>query len=66
VRIYDGTNAALIAEETNITNEDPFIVTDLGDIGNLPDNRAVFEIQVRKSGGQGNVKGAVSSVVLEF
>ena len=66
VRIYDGTNAALIVEETGITNEDPFVVTDLGDIDNLPDSRAVFEIQVRKSGGSGNVKGAVSSVVLEF
>ncbi|MHA2062820.1 MAG: hypothetical protein ACXABY_00325 [Candidatus Thorarchaeota archaeon] len=65
VRIFDGTNSLIVAELTGISSTDEYNVSDLGDISNLPDAEATFEIQVRRSG-SGNARGRCGSVVLEF
>jgi len=45
LRIYDVTNAQVIAELTGITNLDDDVISDLGVISNLPVGEAKFDIQ---------------------
>lgn len=47
VRLYDLTNANVIAEVTNVGITTPSII-DLGIISNLPTSEAIFEIQVKR------------------
>jgi len=44
LRIYDTTNAKIIAELTDIDNENPQIL-DLGTLSNLPTGEALIEVQ---------------------
>jgi hypothetical protein len=46
IRIYDSTNANVIAELTGVTTLDENQISDLGTISNLPSGEAVFEIQL--------------------
>jgi hypothetical protein len=50
IRIYDVTNAQVIAEVTGITTLDETAITDLGTISNLPAGEATFEIQLNTDG----------------
>jgi hypothetical protein len=50
LRIYDVTNALVIAEVTGVTNLDETIFTNLGPINNLPIGEATFEIQMLRVG----------------
>lgn len=56
IRIYDATNAKVIAEATGITTLDETAITDLGTISNLPAGEATFEIQLLKVGGPGGAR----------
>lgn len=53
IRIYDFTNAVVIAEKTGNTNETKAII-DLGTISNLPAAAAIFEIQIAVGNGAGS------------
>jgi hypothetical protein len=53
-RIYDVTNDALICEGGSTTAEESEVV-DLGTIQNLPAGEAVWELQVKRAGGEGRV-----------
>lgn len=57
VRLYDATNATVIAEVLAI-QYDGLGIQDLGTISNVPTGQAVFEVHVRKS-------GTISSVRME-
>jgi hypothetical protein len=56
IRIYDVTNAQVIAEATGITTLDETAITDLGTISNLPAGEATFEIQLLRVGGTGGAR----------
>jgi hypothetical protein len=58
-RVYDVTNALVIAEALLITDVYPAFV-DLGAISNVPAAPAVWELQIKRTGGGGqtNVQGA--------
>jgi hypothetical protein len=56
IRIYDATNALVIAEATGITTLDETAITDLGTISNLPAGEATFEIQLLRVGGPGGAR----------
>ena len=57
VRVYDTTNAQVIAEVILSLTGDPISV-DLGAVSNLPAGAAVFEFQVSRIGGGGSVLAA--------
>jgi hypothetical protein len=63
MRIYDITNAQVIAEITGVTTLDETVISDLGTISNLPAGEATFEIQLLSTGG-GGAKAFLSG--LEF
>lgn len=48
IRVYDATNAQVIAESGTITSLTPAIV-DLGAISNLPSGEAIFEVQAKRN-----------------
>lgn len=48
IRLFDATNSLVIAEKTGITEEDPTIF-DMGTISNIPTGEAIFEIQLKTS-----------------
>lgn len=50
LRIYDATNAQVIAEVTGVTTLDETVISDLGPINNLPVGEATFEIQMLRVG----------------
>ena len=60
VKIFDLTNSLTIAEVT-FTNTSENIVN-MGTLSNIPDNPAIIEIQVKKTGGTTLQKAYVSSV----
>jgi hypothetical protein len=62
IRIYDATNANVIAEATGITTLDDTLITDLGAVSNLPAGAAAFEIQLLKVGGPGGARAFCSGV----
>ena len=49
IRLYDLTNNQIICEKASIYNTDPSII-DLGQISNIPSDKAMFEIQLKHSG----------------
>jgi len=65
VRLYDHTNAQVIAERLDITDPFPSIV-DLGALSNVPTGAAVWEVQVRRVTGNGTKKVGASSISLRF
>ena len=62
MRIYDITNAQVIAEVTGVTTLDETAITDLGVISNLPAGEATFEIQLLKVGGTGGARAFLSGL----
>ncbi len=62
VRIFDLTNATVIAESAVLTNTSPEVVS-FGTISNIPAAEAVFEIQCQSPGGG---KGFMDSVSVEY
>jgi hypothetical protein len=65
VRIYDVKNDQAIAEKTGITAAFPSEV-DLGAIANVSQDRSLWELQYRRSGGSGNQTVSCSSATLEY
>jgi hypothetical protein len=65
VRIYDSKNNQVIAEKTGITDAFPSEV-DLGAIGSVHQDRALWELQYRRASGNGNQTVACSSATLEY
>lgn len=53
-RIYDKTNDALICAGASTTSEQA-VVVDLGNVQNIPTGEAVWELQVKASGGEGRL-----------
>jgi|GEM_PF-4039021 len=51
VRLYDATNALQIAEKTDVDNTTAQIL-DLGEVDNVPDDAAIWEIQVKAAAGE--------------
>jgi len=56
LRIYDVTNAQVIAELTGITNLNADIISGLGALANLPVGEAKFEVQGLRVGGPGGAR----------
>lgn len=65
LRIYDVTNAQVICERTDITNEFPS-EEDMGVLSNLPEGPATWEVQMKRPGGGPAKEVAVASLQLEF
>jgi len=65
VRVYDHTNAQVIAERVDITDPYPSIV-DLGALANVPEGVAIWEVQVKRVTGNGTKKVGASSISLRF
>jgi len=63
IRIYDITNAQVIAEITGLTNMS-FQLTDLGAISNIPTGPAIWELQAQRNGGGSLFK--VGSITIEY
>lgn len=53
LRVYDLTNAMVIAEISGLTNG-AMVIHDLGAISNLSSTEAIWELQSRRGGGGGN------------
>ena len=53
-RIYDATNALVVAEVVNVTSTSEINVVNMGTITNIPTALSIFEIQIRRSGGGAN------------
>lgn len=64
VRIYDLTNALVIAESANITSVSGSNIVDLGSIANVPSGQAVWLIEWKNSGGTKEIY--ISSLSMEF
>jgi hypothetical protein len=62
MRIYDVTNAQVIAEVTGVVTQDDTDITSLGAISNLPVGQATFEIQLLRVGGGGGAKAFLSGL----
>jgi hypothetical protein len=62
MRIYDVTNAQVIAEVTGVTTLDETLITDLGTISNLPAGEATFEVQLLRVGGTGGARAFCSGI----
>jgi len=60
-RIYDKTNNNIIAEKTGMTN-DVEEIHDLGTISNVPTDKAILELQMKKVGGNNNNKIYIESL----
>jgi hypothetical protein len=65
VRLYDKTNALVIAKKTNKSNDYPELL-DLGTISNVPEGPAIWELQVKKTAGVAGKVVTVASLVIEF
>ena len=65
VRLYDKTNALVIAKQTNQSNNYPELL-DLGAITNVPEGPAIWEVQVKKTAGDAGKVVTVASLVMEF
>jgi hypothetical protein len=62
IRIYDASNAQVIAERSGIVTLDNTFITDLGTISNLPAGEATFEIQLLRVGGPGGARAFCSGL----
>jgi len=66
VRIYDHTNAKLIAEKLDITAQNPTCI-DLPAFVNVPeDGMVIWELQVKRVSGVGTKKVAAGSLTLRY
>ncbi len=65
VRIFDLTNTLEIAELTGSSSTTPELV-DLGTLSNLPTGIAMFEVQLKRTGGTGGSMVNVNSVSVVF
>jgi hypothetical protein len=65
VRLYDVTNANVIAEVTGASGEGPLIVTD-STLASLPTGEAVFEVHLRSATGGGSSHVRVYAVGVVF
>jgi len=63
IRIFDLDNALVIAELTGITDGVP-TVHDLGVLANIPTGEAIFEVQMKRTGG--GATAATSGLKMEF
>lgn len=54
-RIYDSTNAQVIAEVTGLVLSTTFQIYDLGVVSNVPTGPAVWEFQIEKTSGGGSI-----------
>lgn len=61
IRIFDFTNAIVIAEMTGITDTIPTI-QDLGTLSNIPAAQAIWEVQARRVGNPSNTDCFVNSI----
>ena len=65
VRIYDHTNAMVIAENLTISTSSPTLV-DLGTIGNCSSGNAVWEVQVKRVSGSGQKSVSAGTVSIRY
>jgi len=65
VRLYDKTNALVIAKQTNQADNYP-ILLDLGAITNVPEGPAIWEVQIKKTAGDAGKVVTIASLVMEF
>ena len=65
VRVFDRTNALLIARKSNMADDYP-VLLDLGSITNVPEGLAILEVQIKKTAGVAGKTVTVASVVMEF
>jgi hypothetical protein len=65
VRVYDVTNNAVIAELTGETIDYPACL-DMGTLSNIPQLKAIWEVQIRKASGGGQKEVGVASLHMEF
>jgi hypothetical protein len=63
-RIYDATNALVIAEITGVTSTDELNVVDMGTLSNIPTASAIFEVQIKRD--TGGSAGFVGSIELGY
>lgn len=63
IRIYDTTNALVIAESTGLGGSTLFSISALGSLGNIPAGASVFEVQLKKDSGGGQAHLAGISIV---
>ena len=57
-RIFDLTNANVIAEVTGVTGSTVFQIINMGALSNIPGTQAVIEFQMRRSSGPGSSRVA--------
>lgn len=62
-RIFDKKNNLVICEKIGLTNDSEEI-QDLGTISNVPIDATIFELQVKKTGGNGNIMVYIDSVII--
>jgi len=65
VRVYDVTNNAVIAELTGKSDAYPTCL-DMGTLANIPQMKAIWEVQIRRASGGGQKEVAVASLHMEF
>lgn len=66
LRIYDITNTQIIGSITGLTNENTPEIKDITSLSNLPNARAIFELQAKRTGGQGSAKAVVEALVMKY
>ncbi|MHA2062821.1 MAG: hypothetical protein ACXABY_00330 [Candidatus Thorarchaeota archaeon] len=68
VRIYDITNSQTIAEVNNVTfaEADIHYIVDLGNVSNVPEEQAIWTIQVRRDAGTGVRKVRLSTLAMFY
>jgi len=64
IRIYDATNALVIAEVTGITTASPVNIIKIDPLANIPSGSALIEIQAKRSGGGTNCD--LTTTTVEF
>jgi len=65
VRIFDKTNAQVIAADFNKDDDYPTL-RDLGSITNVSETPSIWEVQIKKTAGAEGKTVSVASVVMEF
>jgi len=65
VRIFDKTNALVIAADYNKDDDYPAL-RDLGAISNVSEGPAIWEVQIKKTAGVAGKVVTAASVVMEF
>ena len=65
MRIYDYTNAQMIASDVTITAANPAFC-DLGALSNVPTNPAIWVVQVKRVSGTGGDQVAAGTVAIKW